>query len=60
MYKSWVPVRSKLPLAAKACIELANCGFKSCVVAVFMQESQMEMQRTFYLSMQEIVVPVVM
>ena len=30
-------------MAAKACIELVNCGFKSFDVAVSMQESQMEM-----------------
>ena len=38
MYKSWVPGWSKLTMAAKACIELVNCCFKSfggAVVGVY-------------------------
>ena len=34
MYKSWVLVWSKLPVTAKACIELVNCCFKRFRVAV--------------------------
>ena len=56
MNKSYVSVWSKLPMTAKACIELVNCCSKSLGVAVFMQESQMKMHRAFYLSMQEVVV----